>query len=213
MKLLKQHVVKINRKRMAKEYIVGFVLVITFLSCSKSNKPEKTAETFPVQDIVIMGEVEGWGADIKLSITEISRNDSSVSYTVTSLDKGKNVGFKVSVPNDDARELTISSTGINSDNFIQTISRLYKEEPDTSLHFVTSKKMGFIDLNQFAKEQFGQQIESSNGSQDLKLFIESENPDDYAEFYLNINEAEHWIEFKEKEDSYRKQVIKGLRTK
>ncbi|MBK7292200.1 MAG: hypothetical protein IPI78_19380 [Chitinophagaceae bacterium] len=47
----------------------------------------------------------------------------------------------------------------------------------------------------------------------MKAFFEAENPDDNAELYININEAEHWIEIKEKDEGYRKQVIKGLTTK
>jgi hypothetical protein len=197
-----------------KKIIVGLLLVSTFFSCSNSNNStKKPSETFPKKDVIVLGEDEGWGADMKLSITEILKNDDNVTYTVNSTYDKKDIGFKISIPVGNAKSLTIYNTGSNSNHFIQTLSKLYKQQVDTSIHFVSSKQVAFIDLHQFANQLMGKETENSGGQKDLKMFFESENPDDYAEFYLNINETEHWVEFKEKEDSYRKQVLKGLTTK
>ena len=199
---------------MMKKTILGLMLVSTLFSCSNSNNStKKPSETFPKKDVIVLGEDEGWGADIKLSITEILKTDDNITYTVTSVYDKKDVGFKISIPAGNAKFLTIYSTGSNSNNFIQMLSKLYKENVDTATHFVSSKQVAFIDLHQFAKQLMGKETINNTGQKDLKMFFESENPDDYAEFYLNINEAEHWIEFKEKEDSYRKLVLKGLTTK
>lgn len=81
------------------------------------------------------------------------------------------------------------------------------------MHFITIKRLAFIDLNEFAKAQFGQELANKTTVKEMKVFFEAENPDDNAELYININESEHWLEIREKEDSYRKQVIKGLTTK
>jgi len=44
----------------------------------------------------------------------------------------------------------------------------------------------------------------------MKLFFETEDPEDHAELYVNINEKEHWLEIREKDESYRRQIIKFL---
>jgi len=44
----------------------------------------------------------------------------------------------------------------------------------------------------------------------MKLFFETEDPEDYAEFYVNINEKEQWLEIREKDQSHRRQIIKFL---
>ena len=41
----------------------------------------------------------------------------------------------------------------------------------------------------------------------MKLFYESANENEYAELYLNINENEHWVEIREKDEEYRKAVL------
>jgi len=204
---------------------------VTFLSCnnsdnSKSNttadtKQIVTKDTFPVKELFVdKGDEEGWGADIRLSITEILKTDTSVTYFANSLYDKENVGLEITIPTASpksekelAQVLTLQSSGNISDNFVQTLSKLYKEKMDTTLHFVASKRIAFIDLNEFAKAKLGQELANKTAAKEMKVFFEAENPDDNAELYININEAEHWIEIKEKDEGYRKQVIKGLTTK
>ena len=207
------------------------ILTVTFLSCnnsdnSKANKTNDTnqiekKDTFPVKELFVdKGDEEGWGADIRLSITEISKTDTSITYFANSFYDAKNVGLKITIPTASpknkkelAQILTLQSSGNISDNLVQTLSKLYKEKVDTTLHFVTSKRLAFIDLNEFAKAQFGQEPANKTTAKKMKVFFEAENPDDNAELYINIDETEHWIEIKEKDEGYRKQVIKGLTTK
>ena len=47
----------------------------------------------------------------------------------------------------------------------------------------------------------------------MKLFFENNDPDGYAELYVNINEKEQWIELREKDEGYRRQVTKFLTAK
>jgi hypothetical protein len=207
------------------------ILTLTFLSCTTSDntKVNTTAgtkkiekkDTFPVKELFVdKGDEGGWGADIRLSITEMSKTDTSVTYFVNSLYDEKNVGLKITIPTASpksdkelAQVLTLQSSGNISDNFIVSLSKLYKEKADTTLHFVASKRIAFIDLNEFAKAQFGKEPENKTTAKEMKAFFESENPDDNAELYININESEHWVEIREKDEGYRKQVIKGLTTK
>ncbi|UAY53141.1 hypothetical protein [Ferruginibacter albus] len=206
--------------------LVLLIFIASIFSCNNSTNlktstdPIASRDTFPAKELLIdKGDDEGWGADIRLSITEVSKTDSSISYFANSLYETKNLGFKITVPtaspNNEkelAQVLTIQSSGNISDNLVQTLSKLYKQKADTSLHFVPSKKITFIDLNEFRK-QLGAEPSNKDSTKEMKVFFETKNPDDAAELYININEAEHWIEIKEKDDSYRELVIKGLTTK
>lgn len=207
------------------------ILTVTYLSCNNpdNSKVNTTADTkqiemkdtFPIKELFVdKGDEEGWGADIRLSITEISKTDTSVTYFANSLYDKKNVGLKITIPTalpksekGLAQVLTLQSSGNISDNLVQILSKLYNEKVDTTLHFVASKKVVFIDLNEFAKAQFEQQSANKTTAIEMKVFFETENPDDNAELYININETEHWVEIREKDEGYRKQVIKGLTTK
>jgi len=163
---------------------------------------------------------EGWGADIRLSIGEIIRSDTSVVYKVKSLYKMKSIGFDLSLPtakpqneNALAQILTIKSSGEISDNFLKVLSELYKQEIDSTKRFIKSARIAFIDLNEFSKRQFGKEPVNKSEAKEIKIFFEGNTSDYYAELYLNINEKEHWLELKEKDESYRDQVIKFLATR
>ena len=142
------------------------------------------------------------------------------SYFANSLYEGKNIGLQVTIPSDSpknenelAQILTFASSGVISHNFIVTLSKLYKEKIDQNIHFISSKRVAFIDLNEFAKSRFGKETVNKSTAKEMKVFFEAENPDDNAELYININETEHWLEIREKDEGYRKQVNKGLSTK
>jgi hypothetical protein len=93
------------------------------------------------------------------------------------------------------------------------LSKLYKLRDDTAKHFISLAKLAFVDLNEFAKAKFGKDAIPHAGEKEMKLFFETEDPEDYAELYLNINEKEHWLEIREKNKRYRRQVIKFLSAK
>jgi len=73
-----------------------------------------------------------------------------------------------------------------------------------------SPKLAFVDLNEFAKAKFGTEAIPHMEAKQMKLFFETEDPEDHAELYVNINEKEHWLEIREKDESYRRQIIKFL---
>jgi hypothetical protein len=109
--------------------------------------------------------------------------------------------------------LTIKTCGGSSDNLLALLSKLYKLKVETLKHFIDSAKLSFVDLNEFAKAKFGKDAVPHTDAKEMKLFFETEDPEDYAELYVNINEKEHWLELKEKDEGYRKQVIKFLTAK
>jgi hypothetical protein len=210
-----------------------FIIILTtaFLSCNNSDnsklntiadaKTIQNSDTFPITELFVEKDTEDGGyADIRLSITKISKSDTAVTYFVNSLYDKKNIGFKITIPTalpksekQLAQILTLTSSGNISDNFIQTLSTLYKVKLDRTLHFVALKRIAFIDLNEFAKAKLGKDPSDKTAVKEMKVFFEAENPDDYAEIYINVNEAEHWIEIKEKDEGYRNPVIKGLTAK
>ena len=212
--------------------ICTLILTIYLFSCTNNDNLKKETkvradlvqssdkDSFPIKELFIdKGDEEGWGADIRLSIIEIKKTDSSITYFANSPYENKNVGFQITIPSASpksekelAQVLTLQRSGNISDNFVQTLSKLYKEKVDTTLHFVASKRIAFIDLNEFAKAQLGKELSNNTAAKEMKIFFEAQNPDDNAELYININEAEHWIAIKEKDKGYRKQVIKGLTT-
>ena len=202
-------------------------VLLLYLGCSINQhedveKRSKTAVTFtyPVRPLIIdSGDDEGWGADIRLSLSEISSTDSLVTYKAISSHEGKNVGLKLILPknkpvgNAPTQILTIKTCGEISDELLMLLSKLYKLKVDSTKHFIGSTKITFVDLNEFARGKFGKDAIPDTDAKEMKLFFETEDPNDYAELYVNINAKEHWIELREKDESYREQVIKFLTVK
>jgi hypothetical protein len=75
--------------------LLSAILTISILSCNSSDNSEIPSssentkvtqdDNFAVKELVVdNGEDEGWGADVKLSITSNSETDTSNIYTATS---------------------------------------------------------------------------------------------------------------------------------
>jgi hypothetical protein len=201
------------------------VILLLIFSCSNKDQSKNNGEkedlardTFAIKKLIVdTSQEEGWGADMRISIVENTKTDTSITYIATSSYDSQIVGLQLTIPtntpNDkkaDAQPMHLKSLGEASDNLIMLLSRLYKQRIDSSLHFVATKRIVFIDLDEFAKKQFGQYPNDPSGSRGLKAFFDSEIEDDYGEIYINLNEKEHWIELKEKDEGYRKAVLKGL---
>lgn len=208
---------------MRKSFILS--ILILSLSCSidrtKEIKKASNKSTYPIQPLLIDNDKEeGWGADIRLSLTEITSTDSLTFYKAISSYEGKNVGIEFILPNTSpgmenspTQTLQLKTCGESSDNLLALLSKLYKLKGDTARHFITSANLAFVDLNEFAKAKFGKDAISHTDAKEMKLFFETEDPEDYAELYVNINEKEHWLEVREKDESYRRQIIKFLTVK
>lgn len=204
-----------------------FLLPILSLGCSadqSGNSKEADVATtinYPAQPLSILGDDdESRGADIRLSIIEITSIDSSRIYKAMSFYEGRNVGFEMILPykkkgaeSRPTQIMEIKTSGGGSDDLLMLLSKLYNLKVDTTRHFITSVKPAFVDLNEFARDKFGKEAIPESDEKDMKLFFETENPDDYAELYVNINDKAHWLEIREKDEGYRKQVIKFLTAK
>ena len=204
-----------------------FGLTLFLFSCNTKDKSsnsvndtvkESNNETFPIKELVIdNGEEEGWGADIKLSITSVKETDTSKVYIAISTYEGKKLGFSVSVPK--AKEgskgfasgIVLKGIGSESDNFLLTLSKLYKQKADTTLKFTEVASVTYVNLGEFAKSLGAKDGGEYKTENQYKLFYEGSKEGEYAEVYLNINQTEHWIELKEKDEEYRPIIIKFLR--
>lgn len=201
--------------------ITILLFILTILSCSNnqgktSNANAQTA--FSIKPLIIdNGEEEGWGADIRLSITNVSENDSANIYKTISTYNNQELGFLVSVPKRKegdkgfGKGIRLESTGKISDNFLQVLTNLYKQKTDTAWKFVNTILLNYVNLNEFAKSLNAEIIDPPSNTKEYKLFFEGNSEDNYAELYLNINTEEHWIELREKDEEYRSFIIRFLR--
>src|SRR3982751_4622921 len=81
-------------------------LIVTLFGCAEHHsKNEKSATgstantAFTASPLIIENdEGEGWGGDLKLSITEIKENDTAKIYKAVSTHEGANLGLLVIVP-------------------------------------------------------------------------------------------------------------------
>lgn len=197
-----------------------FILLLTLLSCSTSqNKQQATSadtsltKNLQPQPVVIESEDEGWSNDIKLSYTNSLITNEAVIYQINSIYENQILGFEVSVPRHGFTQLTIKSTGKNSDNFLHFLGKLYKQKVVTSAKFIDAITAECINMGDYIDSLNNQSKASFATTVQYKLFFQGQNEDDYAELYLNINDTQHQIELKEKDEEYRPIIIKLLTKK
>ena len=188
------------------------IIILTILSCSSHPKTDNVSKqidstlSLHPKPLIIEGEEDSWGADLRLSFTEASTTDKETTYLVNSIYNGKNIGFTMTVPKHGMTKLLFKSDGQNSDNFIHLLQNLYKQKTDTTSKFIDSLSVDCLELADL----------NQNGGKEVvlaaerKLFFQGANENDYAELYLNINKSEHWIELIEKDEEYRPILIKLL---
>ena len=79
----------------------------------------------------------------------------------------------------------------------------------------------FVDFITIDCMNMGDYVDSLNKQSDgnyvttaqYKLFFQGKDEDDYAELFLDVNETNHLIELKEKDEEYRPAIIKLLTRK
>jgi len=177
---------------------------------AKAIKDSTISMDYPIKPLQILtDDEEGWGADVRLSIVKIIQNDSVTQYKILSTYNNKDQGFEITMPAKLSTKgnLEFRSIGQNSDEFLHVLSKLYKVKSDSLKNFTKSCKLACIDLNEFANDKLGAKISIIAGLKEMKLFYETDNENDYAELYLNINETERWVEVREKDEEYRKAVL------
>ncbi|HVU99310.1 MAG TPA: hypothetical protein VHE34_29010 [Puia sp.] len=205
--------------------LVLIVVIPQVLGCSSGSPlKEKNADngatvvSYPARPVIKYkdnGDDTGDG-DFALSIVAISETDTIITYKALSTSENGNLGLALDIPKKDGergfgQSILLKSIGSESDNFIRFMTKVYNQKLDSSIHFFNKTlSVAYVNLNTFAGA-LGANNQYDTAVNEYKLFFEGPNKDDYAELYLNINKREKIIEFKEKDQEYRPQLIKFFR--
>ena len=182
---------------------------------SKSQK-SSNLDTIKLEDITSrIDQEEGW-YDIFLKVTSDIKTDTSHIYVAKGLYKQKIVGVEIEVsskigagiidgqPDKSgmvSNAVQLKSLGQESDELIKALAELYKlptdqgftKEPIVANAFSLNEKPVNLDKNDYYK---------------LKLFFEVNDNNLYSEVFLNINTEKREVEIHEKDEGYRKPIIK-----
>ncbi|MCD0470716.1 hypothetical protein [Flavobacterium sp. JAS] len=190
-----------------------------FFGCNKSSN----SASINLEQITEVAEKEKGFKDILLKIVSEQKMEDSYVYIAKGLSGSKVVGLKFEIksylPNGidsngnlDPKNgfirnaIKISSIGKESDEFLKAISKLYE--------FSTNKKFTNDTLSPTAFSLNKSIVEVEKlGYYKFKLFFrdnENDKEEDYCELYLNINTNEKTIELLEKDNEYRKSIIRAL---
>src|SRR5262245_27543539 len=153
-------------------------------------------------------------ADLDLPLKDISRGASSEFYLTAQGDfEGRSVGFTVMVGagwkvQENAGfvahwgTVALRTLGDSSDAFVELLAKLYGKSLSTPhmLPEVVAQAVGLgTDPRRLMSEP-----------QRMKLFFYSEDEDRYAEVFLNVDLAQRLIQFHEKDQEYRGNVLRAL---
>jgi hypothetical protein len=94
------------------------------------------------------------------------------------------------------------SLGEASDSFLRTLDLLYGASVGAA-RMVAETTVTAVALE-------GDPAHAPHDDVRMKLFFEHDDQDRYGEFYLNIDFAARRVEFHEKNEGYRKAVVRGL---
>ncbi len=199
---------------MLNSILIIFAILLTGCSDVDNSKIIHAVNTqkdtsFEVRELTISKDAEqGWGADIRLSFIETVSTDSATIYEVRSTFRNKQIGFELSIPKHGFSKMAINSSGNCSDNFIQTLSNLYKQRIDTGLKFTNHISADCVNIGDYI-DSLNKQPNSNYISRkaQYKLFFQGKNDSGYAELYLNVSNTDHWIELEEKDIAYRPVLI------
>ncbi|MDB5276150.1 MAG: hypothetical protein JWR61_1105 [Ferruginibacter sp.] len=156
---------------------------------------------------IVIDKVTDWGGNFKLHIQSKEIKDNSYVYTVCSLYEENEIGFELQIPTDIktfGEGVIFKSLGNISDNFIKALFSIYGLYPQNNLKFVDSISFNYTGLNDLVYKSDGQKRLSHINY--VKVFLEGNGEDEYAELYVNIDENNETIEFEEKEYEYRPYV-------
>jgi hypothetical protein len=187
--------------------------------------PEKAFAPSAVSDIftsrkaaakkVRFGQEEGF-IDLDIPLTDLSEDeDGSFRLTVRGILESRPVGFCIliqpgwkAVPLEE-HEVTnywgsvkLQSVGPASNNFVEILSSLYDVdlEAGTMLESVEAEAVGInSDPSRVAEMPVR-----------MKLFFHADDESRYAEVFLNIDAVDHVVQFHEKDEGYRANLLRAL---
>ena len=208
-------------------HLFAIMGIFSFLfgGCSKQPAPSPQTATqvqpskrFASPPEVTSEEQEGFH-DLVFYVQEHKRlPDGSQSIRGAGIHKGRSLGLEVVLgPSWQAGSLgkdiplvtyrgvvTYRSTGADSDAFVQVLDELYGTK-------LSPKAMG-RETQFTAISLEGDPRDLAKGPVKIKLFFESQQEDEYAELFTNIELSAHRLEVHEKDEGYRSAVVKALQT-
>jgi hypothetical protein len=168
---------------------------------------------------VTIGDTGEWAGNVRLPITGTEiKPDGSTLLTVSATVNGKEIALSVILPKvkKDGKgfrqeNIVIVSKGEQSDRFLEVLADLYKvKQPHKK--FIDQIKLTYVDLNEMAALMGGKSEPSDET--ELKLFYEDEKDAEAGfELYLNYNMKKGWLEFAEKDEAYRDNIVKAFSSK
>jgi hypothetical protein len=156
---------------------------------------------------IVIDKLTDWGGNFKLHIQSKESKQNSYVYTVCSLYEENQIGFELQIPTDIktfGEGVIFKSLGNISDDFITALFSIYGLYLQNNLKFVDSISCNYTGLNDLVYKSGGQKRLSHINY--IKVFLEGNGEDEYAELYVNIDETNKTIEFEEKDYEYRPYV-------
>ena len=197
-----------------KKLIVLFVICAE-IGCVQNQNKASDSKDLSIKPLVVLNDKDdGWGADLRLSVVDITENDSAKVYKAISSYNKKNLGFLLFIPKQKTNDkgfgngITLKSVGIESDNLLHELAKRYKQSVPVDSKFVESASASFVDLGEFSKSLGGKVVGNDPNVDEYKLFFETK--DDEGELFVNINLVDKWVELSEKDPEYRPIMIKAL---
>lgn len=163
---------------------------------------------------ITYNEDEGF-ADFSFDIIRIKKTLlGRIILVCAACDNGKNVGFRLEIKNNmrgianhDFRTFCTYPKGMKliyqnglSGDFLSGISRLYGFEA-ADLHM---KKSAYIECGALSDNPMNLQKEEVQ----FKCFLEANDENKYAEFYINVDLPNRKLYFREKDPDYRANIIR-----
>lgn len=187
-----------------KKKLLLSILTLGIISCKD--------DTSKVIDLSRLKPNEGF-IDIPLSIVNVKDIDNYYEYDARATLNNDTIGIivklKKEIPQgfidgkpvnlfvDEGIELI--SKGNESDNLLRFISKKYNLE-ERPLILKESQIFTCANLNQ-------EIVDYNNGESRFKIFLESEDGEEYAELFINFNFSKGIISFNEKDQEYRESII------
>jgi hypothetical protein len=174
------------------------------------NANNKTSD-FPIKPAVVCPDKDDClGGDVRLSIINSSENDTSRIYKIISKYQNSDVGLLIVISKATTdnkgfgKYIILKSIGNSSDGFLKMLEVLYHQRVNSNSKFVASIPASYVNLKEFARS-VADKSSDSDDIDEYKLFFE--NKQDEGELFLNVNDKDHWVEFREKDQEYRPVII------
>jgi hypothetical protein len=201
--------------------IFAMGLLSTLFGCGQDNNKKQNTSEIKLEEITSRTDTSEGFSDIFLKITSDVKSDTAHTYVAKGLYKNKTVGLQFEVkskmPNGITAEgemnskdgfirkaVKIISIGQESDELIKALSELY-EIPLQKLFTKAKLVTTAFSLNQKVAD-----LDKPDYYKFKLFFNEDSDEDSYAELFFNINTNEKIIELHEKDNDYRKPLIKTL---